>query len=210
MNSTKITRIGVGALLGLSVPLMATSTLPGAHASPRSAIQIVGPGNPHLPLLTPCQALLGYWQSYAAKGGLVDFNLATNVSNPAVSPYVSYATGGLRSTTDAQVIAGSSDAQFFSDRPYSPPPPASSDPSNPVFNFVTYPFDPARTDRLGVAINTQTPSVTFTLLSWGSTQVTVPAPECAHGVLYGFTATGPASTMVTMTFKAGGFPVILR
>ena len=210
MNSTKITRIGVGVLLGLSVPLMATSALPGAYASPRGVIQIVGPSNPNLPLLTPCQALLGYWQSYAAKGGLVDFNLATNVSNPAVSSYVSYATGGLWSTASSYVIAGGSDAQYFSDRPYSPPPPASSDPSNPVFNFASYPFDPARTDHLGVAINTQTPSVTFTLLSWGSTQVTVPAPECAHGVLYGFTATGPASTMVTMTFKAGGFPVILH
>lgn len=196
MNSTKTTRLGVGVLLGLSVPLMATSALPGVHAAGGGVMQSVNP------YVTPCQAMLGYWQSYAAKGGRVIFNLATNVSNPAVSSYVSYAEGGMVATADSQVIAGGSNAQYFSDRTYSPPP-ASSDPSTPVFNITSYPFDNSSIDRIGVMINTHSPSVTFTLLSWGSTQVTVPSPNCAYGVLYGFT-TGNPSTMVTMTFKAGG------
>jgi len=208
MDSTKITRIGVGILAALSTSLMATGALPAAHAAQRTGIQAVGTSK-IIPLpLAGCPGLLGYWQSYAARGGSVLFNLATTVSNPSVSSYVSYATGGLRSTTDPNTIAGSVDGQYFSDRTWSPPPPASPDPSGPLFT-ARYPFNPDATDRLGVSINTQNPSVTFTLLSWGGGQVTVPDASCAHGVLYGFTATNPA-TMVTMTFKAGGFPVILH
>jgi hypothetical protein len=62
----------------------------------------------------------------------------------------------------------------------------------------TGPFDPARTDQLGLAINGQTGQVQLKLLSWGGGLITI-KPVCENGLMYGFNENAGTKTLYVIS-----------
>jgi hypothetical protein len=70
----------------------------------------------------------------------------------------------------------------------------------------TGPFDPARTDQLGLSINGQTGQVQLKLVSWEGALITI-KPVCENGLMYGFNEHAGTKTLYVISLAKRFFLV---
>jgi hypothetical protein len=87
-----------------------------------------------------------------------------------------------------------SGTQYFNNRRWACPP------TPGAFSPPLYPFDPNKTDKVGLAINTATGQVTLSLLSRGNAKINIDPPY-ANGVLFGFGDTTPVRPMFLISLE---------
>jgi hypothetical protein len=85
--------------------------------------------------------------------------------------------------------------QYFSDRQWGTP-------------FPSNPFDPKKTDRLGLSIDADDARIILTLKSWGNTQIHIDTVQTANGVFYGFGDTAPIKSLFVLSLKKVFLPDI--
>jgi hypothetical protein len=99
------------------------------------------------------------------------------------SSVASFTEGWLNYKPETGLFEGTG-TQYFNDRRYSPP--------------MTKPFDPNKTDQLGVTIDPKNGSFTLTLKSWGNGKHYINTPQYNKGLLYGFSSPGPILYVISL------------
>jgi hypothetical protein len=98
-----------------------------------------------------------------------------------------YSKADMKYDKNSGTLTGDGD-QYFSNREWSPPTAAN------IMQTIYYPFDPKKTDKLRLTLDTNSDSATLVLISHG-TQETI-GLQVSNNVLYGFTSTSPAAMFV--------------